>query len=144
MPQNFDELLIEDRVFVVSGEEFQWVHKHWSVLSELIDEGVAAAQNGAGEKDNEKEQTTLLGTMEGEAKEIAKYLDPKDHERWFALVNDKERENPVTFVQLNAIGQWLVEQQTARPTDPGTTGTTSAASSVGRGRRAPSSAAASS
>jgi hypothetical protein len=142
MPKNFDELLIEDRVFVVSGEEFEWVTKHWSVLSELIDEGVASAQNGAEKKD--EPETTLVGTMENEAKEISKYLDPKDHERWFALVNDKERENPVTFVQLNAIGQWLVEQQTARPTEPGMTGTTSPGSSAGRGRRAPSSAAASS
>jgi hypothetical protein len=142
MPKNFDELLIEDRVFVVSGEEFEWVTRHWSVLSELIDEGVAASQNGDKKKDDEA--PTLLGTMEGEAKEVAKYLDPKDHERWFALVNDKERPNPVSFVQLNAISQWLVEQQTARPTDPGTTGKTSEASSTGRGRRAPSSAAASS
>ena len=42
------------------------------------------------------------------------FLVPEDQERW---TNLREREeNPVTIVQLNAILEWLVGEQTERPT----------------------------
>jgi hypothetical protein len=117
-PHNFDELLSGDKTFIVRGQTFTW-------------------------RDVRPEVLTTLGQINGDEPDaiwaaqddqILNFLVPEDHERWKNL---RAREDePITIRQFNAILEYLVEQQTDRPTQ------TPSPSASGRGKQGASSKAA--
>lgn len=116
MARNFDELLSDERTFVVRGETFTWRDVKPEVITGMLESGNGddpwAAQDA----------------------QILHFIIPEDHERWKAL--RARDDDPVTIRQFNAIYQFLVEQVTDLPTTPPST------SAPGAGKRAASSKAA--
>lgn len=121
-PRNFDELLSEDRTFVVQGQTFTWRDVRPEALTDLGDFNT----NGA-----EGETPNPNAVWEAQDKQILNFLVPEDHERWNNLRNDTDK--PITIRQFNAILEYLVGEQTDRPTE------TPSPSEAGRGKRARSS-----
>lgn len=98
MPRNFDELLSQDRTFIVRGETFTWRDVRPEVLTEL---------SGIDEEDPK-------AAWEALDRQIMLFIVPEDHERWMRL---RAREDePITVRQLGAIFEYLVGEQTDRPT----------------------------
>ena len=122
--RNFDELLSDERTFVVRGQTFTWRDVRPEVLTDLGDFNT----NGDGETPNPN------AVWEAQDKQILNFIIPEDHERWKALRASED--DPITIRQFNAILEFLVGEQTDRPTE------TPSPSATGRGRRAPSSSAA--
>jgi hypothetical protein len=119
MPRNFDELLSNEKTFVVRGETFTFTDVRPEVLTSL------------GQIDENGDPNAVWKAQDDQ---IMKFLVPEDHERWKNL---RERnENPITMAQFNAILEYLVESQTDRPTQ------TPSPSASGRGRTAATSKAA--
>lgn len=112
-PRNFDELLSEDRTFVVKGQTFTWRDVRPEVLTDL------GEVNGDGNPN---------AVWEAQDKQILNFIVPEDHERWKKVRADEE--NPLTIRQFNAILEYLVGEQTDRPTE------TPSPSASGRGKRA--------
>jgi hypothetical protein len=118
-PRNFDELLATDRTFIVQGQTFTWRDVRPEVLTDLGD----IDQNG-----------NPNAVWEAQDKQILNFIVPEDHERWKKLRADTEK--PLTIRQFNAVLEYLVGEQTDRPTE------TPSPSAPGRGKRAASSEAA--
>lgn len=118
MARNFDELLAEDRTFIVRGQTFTWRDVRPEVLTSL------------GQIDTEKPDEIWASQDD----QILNFLVPEDHERWQNL--RARAEEPVTIAQFNAVLEYLVEQQTDRPTQ------TPSPSATGRGKTVASSKAA--
>lgn len=115
MAHNFDELLSEDRTFIVRGQTFTWRDVRPEVLTTL------GQTNGDNPDD----------IWASQDEQILNFLVPEDHERWKNL--RARDEDPVTISQFNAILEYLVGQQTDRPTP------TPSPSATGRGKTAASS-----
>lgn len=115
--KNFDELLSEERTFVVRGETFRWRDVRPEVLTAM---GSAIGDD-----------TDPNNIWKAQDEQILLFIHDEDHDKWKAL---REREeDPVTVRQFNAILEWLVSEQTDRPTP------TPSPSASGRGRTAASS-----
>lgn len=105
MAKSFDDLVSSERTFVVRGETFTWRDVRPEVLTAFKPE-----ENGDKDKDPEDNS----GIWKQLDEQILLFLVPEDQERWTNL--RAREENPVTIVQLNAILEWLVGEQTDRPT----------------------------
>lgn len=126
MPKSFDDLVSTERTFVVRGETFTWRDVRPEVLT--------AFQPSEAEEKKEGEPEDNSGIWKQLDEQISLFLVPEDVERWQNL--RAREENPVTIIQLNAILEWLVGEQTERPTQ------TPSPSASGRGKTARSLAAA--
>jgi len=103
--RNFDDLISQDRTFVVRGETFTWNDVRPEVLTAF-----KPSENGDAEKDPD-DNSGIWAQLD---EQIMLFLVPEDRARW---TNLREREeNPITIIQLNAILEWLVGEQTERPT----------------------------
>lgn len=124
MAKSFDDLVSTERTFVVRGETFTWRDVRPEVLTAFT----------PSEEPKEGEDVDNSGIWKQLDDQISLFLVPEDVERW---TNLRAREdNPVTIIQLNAILEWLVGEQTERPTQ------TPSPSGTGRGKTARSLAAA--
>lgn len=107
MAKNFDDLLSQERTFIVRGQTFTWRDVRPEVLTDL-----GGSVNG-----DEGEEGTNLDSnsiWELQDRQILNFLVPEDHERWKNLrASDEE---PITVRQFNAILEYLVGEQTDRPT----------------------------
>lgn len=121
-PRNFDELLSDERTFVVRGQTFTWRDVRPEVLTDLGDFNA----NGDGE-----EAPNPNAVWEAQDRQILHFIVPEDHERWKNL--RASTDDPITIRQFNAILEYLVGEQTDRPTE------TPSPSAAGRGKRAASS-----
>ena len=116
--KDFDTLLAQDRTFKVRGETFTWRE----VKPEILSSWEPAKKNG-------KEEDDVWAIMD---QQVVFMLETDvERERWKAL-RDRE-DKPVTIAQMRSILEWLVEEQTGRPTEPPST------SVPGRGSTAASS-----
>ena len=112
--KDFDELKAAERTFLVGGETFKWC----DVRPEVLTGFSADSTNG-----DDADATWRL--MDAQ---ILLFIEPDEHERWQTL--RARDEQPVTVRQLVAILNWLMEEQTARPTE------TPSPSDAGPGRTA--------
>lgn len=119
MPKNFDDLISGERTFVVRGETFTWRDVRPEILTAFTP--TETAEEGKDPEDNS-------GIWKQLDEQISLFLVPEDVERWNNL--RAREDNPVTIVQLNAILEWLVGEQTERPTQ------TPSPSGSGRGKTA--------
>lgn len=124
MAKSFDDLISSERTFVVRGETFTWRDVRPEVLTAFQ----------PAEDDEKKDPEDNSGIWKQLDEQIALFLVPQDVERWKEL--RAREDNPVTIIQLNAILEWLVGEQTERPTQ------TPSPSGSGRGKTARSLAAA--
>lgn len=106
MPKNFDDLVSNDRTFVVRGETFTWKDVRPEVLT--------AFEIEEPEKDKDGNPVDDGGIWKSIDDQIMLFIVNEDQERWKAL--RARDDNPVTIAQLNAILEWLVGEQTDRPT----------------------------
>lgn len=121
--RDFDDMLTKDREFTVGGETFHWRDVRPEVLTSF-----QPSENGSGGEEDPNHVWKLLDDQ------VLLFLEPEDHDRWGSLRARDDK--PVTIAQLNAILQWLMEEQTGRPTiQP-------SPSAPGRGRTAATSRAA--
>ena len=116
MPKSFDDLVSNERTFVVRGETFTWRDVRPEILT-------AFQPSESEEKKDENDNSGIWKQLD---EQILLFLVPEDQERWLNL--RAREDNPVTIVQLNAILEWLVGEQTERPT------LTPSPSASGRGR----------
>ena len=123
MAKSFDDLISNERTFVVRGETFTWRDVRPEILTAFTPE----VTEGKDPEDNS-------GIWKQLDEQIQLFLVPEDVERWQNL--RAREDNPVTIIQLNAILEWLVGEQTERPTQ------TPSPSGSGRGKTARSLAAA--
>ena len=114
--KNFDEMLAKDREFQVGGETFHWR----DVRPEVLEAFEPAEVQGSVWKIYDDQ--------------ILLFLAPDEHDRWRAVRAQDEK--AVSIKQIQAILQWLVEEQTGLPTEP------PAQSAPGRGATAATSKAA--
>jgi len=121
MSRNFDELLAPDHTFTVRGQTFSWKEVRPEVLSAM---GIAL---GKVEDDGEDPNVGWAAIDD----QILLFIVPEDHEKWRELRSREE--DPVTIKQLNAILDYLIGEQSDRPTQ------TPSPSASGRGRTAASS-----
>lgn len=126
MPKSFDDLISQERTFVVRGETFTWRDVRPEILTAF------APTETPEPKEGETPDNSAIWKQLDEQIEL--FLVPEDVERWQKL--RAREDNPVTIVQLNAILEWLVGEQTERPTQ------TPSPSGTGRGKTARSLAAA--
>jgi hypothetical protein len=124
MSRNFDELLPPDHTFTVRGQTFSWKEVRPEVLSAM---GIAL---GKVEDDGEDPNIGWAAIDD----QILLFIVPEDHDKWREL--RAREEEPVTIKQLNAILDYLIGEQSDRPTQ------TPSPSASGRGRTAASSKAA--
>lgn len=115
----------KDREFTINGYVFNWHDVRPEVLTELGNSLTEESNNGA-KSDPDPNLAWKIAD-----RQIMLFIEADQHERWIEL---RERDkDPVTIGQLNAIVQWLMEEQTGLPTvQPSSSGT-------GRGRTATSS-----
>lgn len=113
----------KDREFSINGVIFNWHNVRPEVLTELGDSLTKEAENGL--KDDPNASWILAD------RQILLFIEEDQHDRWTELrARDKD---PVTIGQLNGVVQWLMEEQTALPTEQ------PSSSATGRGRTATSS-----
>jgi len=99
--KDFDELKASDRDFKVSGETFHWRDVRPEVLTSF-----EPSENGDGDAN------AAWRLMDDQ---ILLFIVPDEHDKWRELrARDDE---PVTIGQMSAMIQWLMEQQTGRPTE---------------------------
>lgn len=120
--KNFDELLAPDHTFTVRGVTFTWKEVRPEVLS---------AMGQALTNVNDEDADAGWGAIDDQ---IILFLDPSDHDKWKEL--RAREEEPVTIKQINAILDYLIGEQSDRPTQ------TPSPSASGRGRTAATSKAA--
>lgn len=102
MARNFDEELNQDLAFTIGGESFQMRYVRPEVLASWEDE-----------PDDEKSADVL----KRQDARICEFLASEaDRERWLKL--RKREEEALPLVHLNELLRWMVEVQTARPTNP--------------------------
>lgn len=131
--KNFDELLTPDRTFTVRGQTFTWVEVRPEVLSAMGRSLAAVSPNGDSEASEEEQDDAAWKSID---EQIKLFLIPEDRERWDTLRSREEE--PVTIKQVNAVLQYLVEEQTDRPTQepsPSATGPGKTARSSRAGSR---------
>lgn len=141
MPRNFDEELIDDRQFTIGGETFSWRYLHWREFAAVMDkEDEESKQREQAQKeagDGWVDPTTFVGNHEELVESIVLLLDPGQAARFKETVNDPAKE--IGFQQIVRLHNWLLNQQTARPTDPpegsGPSGGATGASSQARSSR---------
>lgn len=102
MPRNFDDLLPEDHTIIVRGQTFTWREVRPEVLSAM-----GQALSAVNDDDPEAGWSSIDD-------QILQFLVPEDHERWKAL--RAQADAPVTIKQINAILDYLVGEQSDRPT----------------------------
>lgn len=120
--KNFDELLAEDHTFTVRGITFTWREVRPEVLSRM-----GQALQAVNDDDPD-------GGWSSIDEQVLLFLAPSDHDKWKEL--RAREEDPVTIKQINAILDFLIGEQSDRPTP------TPSPSASGRGRTAVSSKAA--
>jgi hypothetical protein len=117
--KDFDDKATQNHTFKVAGETFKWHNVRPEILFDL---GEALGKEGA---------PTGADALDAQ---VIIFLPEEEKDHWKTL---REREeNPVTVKQLNEIVEWLVSEQTGRPT------VTPSPSAPGPGRTAASSKAA--
>ena len=94
--KNFDDMLPDDREFVVGGETFHWRQVRPEVLQAF---------------EPPKDEENVWAILDAQ---ILLFVAPEDHERWLTV--RKQDEKAVTGAQIQAIIMWLVEVQTELPT----------------------------
>lgn len=120
MPRNFDEELNQDLSFTIGGETFQMRYVRPEVLASWEDE-----------PDSEKSAEILKRQDE----RIEQFLvSEENRERWRKL--RAREDDALPLVHVTELLRWMVEVQTARPTNPPSPLVS------GRGKTAPSSRAA--
>ena len=132
--KDFDELLSPDRTFKVKGEVFTWHDVRPEVLTLFefpFPEENGKATSAKAKEELDKRQKTYAWDLADA--QIKIFLSESDRERWDQL--RAREENPIPIKQINALLEWLMEEQTNRPTQP------PSPSEAGRGRTAPSSTA---
>lgn len=117
MPKSFDDLISQERTFVVRGETFTWQDVRPEILTAFQPE-----------TKEDEESADNSGIWKQLDEQISLFLVPEDRERWAKL--RARDENPVTIIQLNEILTWLVGEQTERPSQ------TPSPSGPGRGKTA--------
>jgi hypothetical protein len=118
MPRNFDDERQQDREFIIRGERFTMIMVRPEVIGAWEDEPTP-----------EKSQDSIAFTSE----KVKQFISNSDgsHERWEAL--RAREEDPVSLGELNELLIWMVQVQSARPTQ------SPSPSAPGRGRTAASS-----
>ena len=129
MPRDFDAMLTEDQEFTLGGEIFHWRYLHWREFAEAIDLEVDRRKEEAPGGEDPEDNDTVVESYERVIERVVLYLVPDDVERFRELMNDTTK--PIPTIVVNELGNWLVEVQTARPTEP------SSDSTAGRGRVVP-------
>lgn len=89
------------RDFVLSGKTFTWLPN----VSYTALEALSAA--------DEFDGAELIRAIEGAMTEM---IEEDQREQFLAVLRDKD--DPYTFADLNAVATWLVEEQVKRPTQP--------------------------
>ena len=97
--KDFNELLAKDRTFKVRDAVFEFVDAQPEVLT-----GFQIDTNG--------DDNAAWKIMDAQ---IKLFLSEEDGKRWDELRT--RTEEPVTIAQLTGILQWLMEEQTGRPTE---------------------------
>lgn len=119
MPKNFDELLPKEREFELRGHTFHYL----DLSPEDVFADVEPSANGE-------------SPWELSDRQILRFLPKSEHKAWRELRKDKE--NPITIKQINAVFAWLWEEATGvplpQPELSGTGAGTTAATSTGRSR----------
>ena len=105
MAKSFDDLISKEKTFTVRGQTFTWKDVRPEILTAFKPE-----ENGDKDKDPE-DNSGIWKELDGQ---IKLFLVSEDQERWDNL--RARDDDPVTIVQLNAILEWLVGEQTDRPT----------------------------
>lgn len=125
--RNFDEEFEQDLSFTVGGESFEMRYVRPEILAAWDDEAESGSED---EKDDTNENALKIIDDR-----ILLFLSTEeDRGRWTTL---RAREkNAVPLSMVNEILKWMVEVQTARPTNP------PLPLASGRGRTEPSSKAA--
>jgi hypothetical protein len=122
--KNFDELIPDDHTFTVRGVDFSWTEVRPEVLSAM---GIALGKV----EDDENDPDAGWAAID---EQVLLFIVPEDHQKWKDL--RAREENPVTIKQLNAVLDYLIGEQSDRPTQ------TPSPSVSGRGKTAASSKAA--
>lgn len=126
MPRDFDEMLTDDREFTIGGETFHWRYLHWREFATAIDLEVDRRKEETPEGVDPEDNDTVVESYERVIDRVVLYLVPGDVDRFRKLMDDVSK--PIPTIQINELGNWLVEAQTARPTEP------PSASTGGRGK----------
>jgi putative SOS response-associated peptidase YedK len=116
--QDFDNYLADDLTFRVRGEIFQMEYVDAMVFAKLQDDQQVKQQEAlaAIEANTYDASTDAQDTVANLHDQIMALLRPEDRERWQKLRDDEK--TPIPYFQLQATRDWMVEQQTARPTQP--------------------------
>lgn len=118
MPRNFDEERDQDLDFVIRGEKFTVARVRPEVIGEWEDEATPEKSMDAITYTSDKVKGFILNS-------------DGSHERWDAV--RKQTDDPVTLGELNELLVWMIQVQSARPTQ------SPSPSAAGRGRTAASS-----
>lgn len=119
--KNFDEILDQDLEFQLGGEKFKMRFVRPEVLAAWEDEPI-----------DEKS----IDLLKKQDERIIMFLNGDDGSRDRYLALRAREDDAVPMVVVNELLTWMIEVQTARPTN------TPSPSAVGRGRTAPTSKAA--
>lgn len=121
--KKFSDELEQDRDFEFLGELFKWQFVHWTVITQIVDEG--RSQNGKDPSAQENVQELI--------DIIPSFIDSDSDgpERMKTLLAGEKR--PVPIGQVNSLYEWLLEVSSGRPTEQ------PSPSQGGRGKTAPSS-----
>lgn len=107
--RNFDQMIPEDREFMLGGETFHWRPVHWRVYSQFIDTAVA---EGVSQAEGAQENRPLEETFVDLVNRVQLFLVPEEKEHFLETVNDEEK--AITASQLGELSTWLLEVQTER------------------------------
>lgn len=116
--KDFDALIADDLTFIVGGERFTMVYVQPEVMALWEDERAERLEALRQEAKERGEDFYIPNdaqeTVERLDARILSFLDEEDHERWKTL---RARKKPaVPYAQLKAVEEWMVETQSARPT----------------------------
>lgn len=98
------EEALGDRTFTFSGEVFSYrANVGYGVLREVSE--ITTDTSGS----------TVIDTLE---QTVLDLIESKDgaHERFLAIVRNKDTDDPITFQDLNNLATWLIEAQVQTPT----------------------------
>lgn len=107
--KNFDELRESDLEFVLGGETFRMKYVRPEVLAEWEDEEEPETETAA--ERIERVDNRIIGFLDSSSNG-----DGKDSVTRYRELRARE-ENPVSLGQLRAVVVWMMETQTARPTE---------------------------
>lgn len=129
-PFNTDDVHIENREFIVSGQTFHWRTIPWEEEGARVDKAIAdaiAKENELDEKrkeaeaegrefDEEDVTPKVMESLETVIKNILYFTEEEERPRLEEALRSKEK--PVSVMQMNVLHAWLREVQTERPTTP--------------------------